>query len=72
MVCCIALTIALLLKLKPVSMLGADGTSLEETIVPDGLLHPRFERKRSGPGMYITADRYVFQQLVKKRTQKHD
>ena len=50
-------------------MSSADGTSLEETIVPEGLLHPRFESLRASPGMYITADQLVFQHLVKKRTQ---
>lgn len=49
-------------------MPSADGTSLEETIVPEGLLHPRFVSQRTSPGMYITADRFVFQHLVKKRT----
>lgn len=57
----------LMIQLKPVIMPRADRRSVEQTLVPEGILHPRFAQRKSGASLYITGDQYVLQQLLQKR-----
>lgn len=57
----------LMIQLKPVIMSRAGTQLFEQTLVPEGILHPRFAQRKSGASLYITGDQYVLQQLLQKR-----